>query len=66
MWLHVQEHPGIPQPFDILALLPQTDVPDAPPLIHLGAQFLREFRVQVRLDSTQLVAGQSCGALVIP
>jgi hypothetical protein len=36
--------------FSLVTLFPKQDVPDAPPFIQLGAQFLLEYRVQVVLN----------------
>jgi hypothetical protein len=43
-------------------LLPQQDLRDAPPFIHLGAQFILEHQVQMALDGSSPVSGR----LVIP
>jgi hypothetical protein len=48
--------------FSLLVLLPDQDLDDAPPLVHLGDQFLVEYQVQVALDGASPVRGQ----LVIP
>jgi hypothetical protein len=50
LWLPIVENPGQLRSFSLLALLPQQDLPDAPPFIQLGAQFLIEYRVQALLD----------------
>ncbi|MHB1426295.1 MAG: hypothetical protein ACYC3I_24280 [Gemmataceae bacterium] len=47
MRLPIQETPGQYRPLSLLTLLPQQDVPDAPPFIQLGVQFLLEHRVEV-------------------
>jgi hypothetical protein len=62
LWLPIQETPGQFHSFSLLALLPQQDVPDAPPFIQLGVQFLLEYHVQVVLDETATGANR----LVIP
>jgi hypothetical protein len=50
LWLPVQEIPGQFQSFSILVLLPQQDLTDAPPFVHLGAQLLLEHQAEVFLD----------------
>jgi len=62
LWLPIQETPGQFHSFSLLALLPQQDVPDAPPFIQLGVQFLLEHHVQVVLNETATGANR----LVIP
>lgn len=52
MWLPTQETPGSFHPFPLLSLFPQQDIPDAPPFIQLGVQFLLEYQVQVVLNET--------------
>lgn len=52
LWLPIQEIAGRLHSFSLLALLPQQDVPDAPPYIQLGTQFLLEYHVQAVLDGT--------------
>lgn len=62
VWLPIQETPGQSRPFSLLALLPQQDVPDAPPFIQLGVQFLLEYRIQVVLNE----GGTAGNRLIIP
>jgi hypothetical protein len=62
LWLPIQENPGAFRSFSLLALLPQQELPDAPPYVYLGAQFLLEHQVQVALDGASPVSGR----LVIP
>src|SRR5262245_44899629 len=50
VWLAVQETACHCGPFPILVLLPQRDLPGAPPFVFLGAQFLLEHQAQVFLD----------------
>jgi hypothetical protein len=52
MWLASQESPGQFRSFPLLTLFPQQDIPDAPPFIQLGMQFLLEYQVQVVLNET--------------
>jgi len=63
MWLHTQETPGQTRSFSLLALFPQQDVPDAPPFIQLGTQFLLEYHVQVILNQTGTGGGNR---LIVP
>jgi len=63
MWLPTQETSGQMPSFSLLALFPQQDVPDTPPLIQLGVQFLLEHKVQVVLNETGTGGGNR---LVIP
>lgn len=63
MWLPSEEIPGQMRPFSLLTLFPQQDVPDAPPFIQLGVQFLLEYQVQVVLDETGTGGGNR---LLIP
>jgi hypothetical protein len=62
LWLPIQEAPGQFHSFSLLALLPQQDVPDSPPFIQLGAQFLLEYHIQVVLN--EIATGEN--RLVIP
>jgi hypothetical protein len=62
VWLPVQENPGYYQAFSLLALLPTQELADAPPFIHLGAQFLLEYRVRVSIDGSS----GSMGHLLFP
>jgi hypothetical protein len=62
VWLLVQEDLGRHREFSLLVLLPQGEPEDAPPFIHLGMQFLLEYRARVLLDCSSTVAGQ----LIIP
>lgn len=57
LWLPVEETPGQYRRFSLLALLPRHHLDDAPPFIHLGTQFLLEYRAHVRLDCSS-VGGQ--------
>ena len=50
-----------PRPFKLLALLPLGEVPDVPPFIRLGAEFLQANRASVQLSSAPCA-----GQLVIP
>jgi hypothetical protein len=50
VWLPVQEVVGSYRSFSILVLLPKDDLQDAPPFIHVGAQFLLEHQARVMLD----------------
>jgi hypothetical protein len=61
VWLPILDPLGSYRSLPILVLLPQEDLPDAPPFIHLGAQFLLEHHVQVVLDE-----GERGDRLVIP
>jgi hypothetical protein len=61
VWLPILEPLGSYRSLPILVLLPQEDLPDAPSFIHLGAQFLVEYHVQVFLAE-----GGSGDRLVIP
>lgn len=63
MWLPCQETSGQPRPFSLLTLFPQQDIPDAPPFIQLGTQFLLEYKAQVILNETGTGGGNR---LVIP
>jgi hypothetical protein len=63
MWLPSEETPGQKRSFSLLAMFPQQDVPDAPPFIQLGVQFLLEYQVQVVLNETGTGGGNR---LVIP
>jgi hypothetical protein len=62
LWLPIQEIPGHFRSLSLLALLPQQDIPDAPPFIQLGVQFLLEHHVQVVLNE----AATGANRLVIP
>ncbi len=62
MRLPSQEAPRQFRPFSLLTLFPQQDVPDAPPFIQLGVQFLLEYQVQVVLNETATGSNR----LVIP
>src|SRR3712207_260841 len=50
LWLPIEQNLGQFRDFSLLALLPRDEVPDAPPFIHLGMQFLLEYRGQLHLD----------------
>jgi hypothetical protein len=63
MWLPSQETPGQMRSFSVLTLFPKQDVPNAPPFIQLGVQFLLEYNVQVILNETGTGGGNR---LVIP
>jgi|GEM_PF-5535881 hypothetical protein len=52
LWLPSHETPGQMRSFSLLALFPQQDVPDTPPFIQLGVQFLLEYNIQVVLNET--------------
>ena len=62
LWLPIQETPGPFRSFSLLALLLQQDVPDTPPFIQLGVQFLLEYHVRVLLEDTAIGGNR----LVIP
>jgi hypothetical protein len=49
--LPIQENPGQFLDLPILVLLPQQDLPDAPPYVLLGVQFLIAHRAQLLLDT---------------
>jgi hypothetical protein len=66
MWLPNQSNLGLLEPFPLLVLLPQRDLPDAPPFVMLGAQFLMEYRVRVELDCALIPGAPRCGQLMIP
>jgi hypothetical protein len=66
VWLPVEENPGQHRDFPLLALLPRDDLADAPPFIHLGTQFLLEYRAQVTLDCSPGTPVASSGRLLIP
>jgi hypothetical protein len=63
LWLPIEEGPGSHREFSLLVLLPEQELEDASPLIHLGTQFLLEYHADVHLDCSSS-AGQ--GRLVIP
>jgi hypothetical protein len=44
--------PGQFHSLSLLTLFPQQDVPDAPPYIQLGAQFLLEYHIEVVLNES--------------
>jgi hypothetical protein len=48
--------------FDLLVLLPERELPDAPPFILFGAEFIVRYQVRVLLEGTSPASGQ----LVIP
>lgn len=62
IWLPIVENNGQLQSFSLLALFPQQELTDAPPYIHLGAQFFVEHQVQVVLDGQN----PSSSRLVLP
>lgn len=62
-WLPILEPPGLQREFSLLVLLPQDDLEDAPPFIHLGTQFLLEYRGQLSCDCS---SPTNLGLLVIP
>jgi hypothetical protein len=62
VWLPVQETPGIHRDLSMLVLLPDEELTDAAPFVHLGAQFLREYHARVSLDCSPPGAGR----LLIP
>jgi hypothetical protein len=62
LWLAQQDNPGQYRSFSLLTLIPQTEPIDAPPFIHLGAQFLLQYQVQVSLDANPTGKSQ----MVIP
>jgi hypothetical protein len=49
--------------FPLLVLLPKRDLEDAPPFIHLGTQFLLEYKAALHLDCS---ATDQPGKLIIP
>lgn len=59
LWLPIQAGQTPYREFSLLVLLPRDDPEDAPPFIHLGAQFLVEYQAHVFLDGAP-------GRLVIP
>jgi hypothetical protein len=63
LWLPVHEEPGRYREFSLLVLLPRQDLEGAPPYIHLGTQFLLEYRARVVLDCSSAVIP---GHLIIP
>jgi len=63
LWLPIEEGPGSHREFSLLALLPEEELEDASPLIHLGTQFLLEYQAHVHLDCSS-IAGS--GRLVLP
>jgi hypothetical protein len=65
LWLLVQGNLP-PRPFSLLALLPKRDAPQSLPYIHLGVQFLLEYRAQLTLDGSTGSPGTSTAQLVIP
>ncbi len=66
VWLPEEGGPTLFRDLSLLALVPNSDLPDAPPYIHLGAQFLLEYRARVFLDCTAGTPGSSSGQLIIP
>jgi hypothetical protein len=50
LWLPIQEQVGQYREFSLLALLPRDDLKEAPPFVHLGAQFLVEYRGRLFLE----------------
>jgi hypothetical protein len=64
MWLFVEGNLA-PHSFSLLVLLPKREAPDAPPFVHLGVQFLLEYRARVRLDASSGSATVSHGQLLI-
>jgi hypothetical protein len=62
VWVPTVENPGQLLPYSVLALFPRQDLTDAPPYIHLGAQFFLEHGVQVILDGQAV----SNSRLVLP
>lgn len=63
LWLPNQEEPGRLRDFQLLVLAPKFNLEDAAPFIHLGTQFLLEYRVQVILEGESPTSG---GKLIIP
>jgi len=66
LWLPIAEDSGLHRDFSLLVLLPKEDLPDAPPFIHLGTQFLMEYCAQVFLDCSSGNPAASSGQLLIP
>ncbi len=62
MWLPEQDNPGTYRDFALLVLLPKADLPDTPPYIFLGAQFLWEYQVHLELENSSPFRGE----LIIP
>jgi hypothetical protein len=54
LWLPIQENPGEYREFSLLVLLPQRELKDAPPFIHLGTQSLLEYGAQVFIDGSSI------------
>ena len=63
IWLPVQAGPIPYREFSLLVLLPTQDLEDAPPFIHVGTQFLLEYKAKVQLDCSSI---EGLGRLVIP
>jgi hypothetical protein len=63
LWLPITEEPGRFREFSLLALLPRDEPEDAPPFVHLGAQFLLEHRARLVLDCS---SASRPGRLIIP
>jgi hypothetical protein len=63
LWLPTQAGPSSHRDFSLLALLPERELEDASPLIHVGTQFLLEHRAQVHLDCS---SSDGRGRLIFP
>ncbi len=63
LWLRTQAGSASHRDFSLLALLPEADLEDAPPLIYLGTQFLLEHQAKVILDCS---SQDSRGQLLVP
>jgi hypothetical protein len=66
LWLPIAEEPGVYRGFSLLALLPRDDLAEAPPFVHLGTQFLLEYRAQLGIDNSSGVAASSTARVVFP
>jgi len=53
-------------PFELVVQLPQTDLPDTPPFILLGNQFLVEHRARIQIDANQMAPEFPCGQIIFP
>ena len=66
VWLPIEDQGGLLHRFSLLALLPRQDLPDAPPFILLGMQFLLERQALLEADcSAGLVTAATC-RLILP
>ena len=58
IWLPVEATPRIYRNLSLLVLLPKDDLPDAPPFVHLGTQFLMEYQTQILLNCGPATTGE--------